>query len=168
MESACSLFLSLCTGLLLINGPLWKLQRRFSLKVFKNLGVATPAMERHIRVSPRGSSHQLCRSASNQLIVHVFDFQPQLQHFDAGRSQKLARLLIFRPKLKGTRRSKLIWNSSLWHLSESAFSFGTLNPHIDDFSGAHIDPTVCETYTKPRICYGGQRCPHVRIAHMTC
>ncbi|XP_077487344.1 cytochrome P450 2J4-like [Amblyomma americanum] len=35
-------------GLIVLNGPLWKEQRRFSLKTFKNLGMATPAMERHI------------------------------------------------------------------------------------------------------------------------
>lgn len=35
-------------GLIVLNGPLWKEQRRFSLKLFKNLGIATSAMEKHI------------------------------------------------------------------------------------------------------------------------
>ncbi|XP_075553184.1 cytochrome P450 2J4-like [Dermacentor variabilis] len=35
-------------GLIVLNGPLWKEQRRFSLKLFKNLGIATQAMEKHI------------------------------------------------------------------------------------------------------------------------
>lgn len=35
-------------GLIVLNGPLWKEQRRFSLKLFKNLGIATTAMEKHI------------------------------------------------------------------------------------------------------------------------
>lgn len=36
-------------GLLVVNGPLWKIQRRFSLKLFNKLGIATPTMERYIR-----------------------------------------------------------------------------------------------------------------------
>lgn len=35
-------------GLMVLNGPLWKEQRRFSLRLFKNLGIATQAMENHI------------------------------------------------------------------------------------------------------------------------
>ncbi|XP_029851585.2 cytochrome P450 2J6-like [Ixodes scapularis] len=35
-------------GLAVLNGPLWKEQRRFSLRLFKKLGIATQAMERHI------------------------------------------------------------------------------------------------------------------------
>uniref|UniRef100_A0A6B0VDT0 Cytochrome n=1 Tax=Ixodes ricinus TaxID=34613 RepID=A0A6B0VDT0_IXORI len=35
-------------GLVVLNGPLWKEQRRFSLRLFKNLGMATQVMERHI------------------------------------------------------------------------------------------------------------------------
>ncbi|KAH9381765.1 hypothetical protein HPB48_010584 [Haemaphysalis longicornis] len=38
-------------GLMVLNGPLWKEQRRFSLRLFKNLGIATQAMENHIHVS---------------------------------------------------------------------------------------------------------------------
>ncbi|KAM7309247.1 cytochrome P450 2J4 [Ixodes scapularis] len=37
-------------GLIVLNGPLWKEQRRFSLRLFKNLGIATQAMEGHIHV----------------------------------------------------------------------------------------------------------------------
>lgn len=36
-------------GLIVINGPLWRVHRRFSLKVFKNLGMTTPVMEGHMR-----------------------------------------------------------------------------------------------------------------------
>lgn len=35
-------------GLMVINGTTWREQRRFSLRLFKNLGIATQAMEQHI------------------------------------------------------------------------------------------------------------------------
>uniref|UniRef100_A0A6B0VBW2 Cytochrome n=1 Tax=Ixodes ricinus TaxID=34613 RepID=A0A6B0VBW2_IXORI len=35
-------------GLVVLNGPLWKEQRRFSLRLFKKLGMETQVMERHI------------------------------------------------------------------------------------------------------------------------
>ncbi|XP_064475951.1 cytochrome P450 2J6-like [Ornithodoros turicata] len=35
-------------GLMVVNGPLWREQRRFSLRLFKNLGVTTQTMEQHI------------------------------------------------------------------------------------------------------------------------
>ncbi|XP_075744344.1 cytochrome P450 2J6-like [Rhipicephalus microplus] len=36
-------------GLLVANGTLWKIQRRFSLKLFNELGITKPTMERYIR-----------------------------------------------------------------------------------------------------------------------
>lgn len=84
-------------GLIVCNGPLWKESRRLSLKLFKNLGMASETMERHIHDElshlirefhstdgqPVSATHLLTPSTSN--IISALVFGRRFEYMDPER-----------------------------------------------------------------------------------